>query len=70
MSRARESTQAWVVADDVAQAADDLRRDWSRQRTPTWAIDTGLPATAGITREMVATPAEQDQARLLALALP
>ena len=43
MSRARQSSTAWVVADDVDQAADDLARDWNTPRTPIWAIDTGLP---------------------------
>jgi hypothetical protein len=37
MSRARQSTHVWAVADDLPQAADDLRRDWSTSRTPTWA---------------------------------
>ena len=43
MSRARESTHVWTVADDLAQGVDDLRRDWSTARTPTWALDTGMP---------------------------
>jgi len=43
MSRARHTAHAWVVADDLPQAAEDLRRDWSTTRTPTWAIDTGQP---------------------------
>jgi conjugative relaxase-like TrwC/TraI family protein len=43
MSRARDATQVWAVADDVPQAADDLRRDWNARRTPIWAIDTALP---------------------------
>jgi conjugative relaxase-like TrwC/TraI family protein len=43
MSRARHSSTAWVVADDPDQAAEDVGRDWSTRRTPTWAIDTGLP---------------------------
>lgn len=43
MSRARQSSTAWVVADDIDQATEDLGRDWSTRRTPTWAIDTGLP---------------------------
>ncbi len=67
MSRARESTHAWVVADDLAQAAEDLRRDWSARRTPTWALDTGLPATT--LREAVASLATPGQARVVALAL-
>jgi conjugative relaxase-like TrwC/TraI family protein len=43
MSRARQSTHIWAVADDLAQAAEDLRRDWTSRRSPTWAIDTGQP---------------------------
>ena len=51
MSRARESTHVWTVADDLAQGVDDLRRDWSTARTPTWALDTGLPDPSALTRE-------------------
>jgi conjugative relaxase-like TrwC/TraI family protein len=43
MSRARQSTHIWAVADDQDQAVDDLRRDWTDRRSPTWAIDTGQP---------------------------
>jgi hypothetical protein len=39
MCRARETTHAWTVAGDIAQAAEDLRRDWSQARTPTWALE-------------------------------
>jgi hypothetical protein len=67
MSRARETTHAWVVADDLAQAADDLRRDWSARRTPTWALDAGLPAVP--IREAVVSLATPDHARVVALAL-
>jgi hypothetical protein len=66
MSRAREATQAWVVADDLAQATEDLRRDWSVRRTPTWALDAGLPATP--IREAVVSLANPDHARVVALA--
>ncbi len=52
MSRARESAHAWVVADDVGQAAEDLRRDWAARRTPTWAWDIGLPGDAEAVREL------------------
>ncbi|MGH8996962.1 MAG: hypothetical protein ACRDYB_13205 [Acidimicrobiales bacterium] len=34
----------YVVADDLDQAREDLTRDWATRRTPTWAIDTALPA--------------------------
>jgi hypothetical protein len=67
MSRARQSTHVWTVADDLPQAVDDLRRDWSTQRTPTWAIDTSLPSRQTLTREQLqALPSEQ-QARVAAL---
>ncbi len=67
ISRAREATHAWLVADDVAQAADDLRRDWSVRRTPTWALDTGLVVTN--IREAVVSLSNPGHARVLALAL-
>ncbi len=67
MSRARESTNAWVVADDLAQAADDLRRDWSARRMPTWALDAGLAAVS--MKEAVVSLATPDHARAVALAL-
>src|SRR3954453_19252970 len=44
MSRARLHTTVPVVADDLAQAVEDLRRDWSTERRPRWAIDTGMPS--------------------------
>lgn len=43
ISRARESTHIWAVADNPAQAAEDLRRDWECRRSPTWAIDLAPP---------------------------
>ena len=43
MSRARQSTHIWTVADDSAQAGEDLRRDWQDRRSPTWAIDLASP---------------------------
>ena len=66
MSRARQGTHAWAVADDIGQAADDLRRDWSARRTPTWAIDTGLP---GSRPGAVAALPIADKARVVAIAL-
>ncbi len=44
MSRARGASYAYVVADDADQAKEDLAAEWSRQRRPRWAIDTGIPA--------------------------
>ena len=56
MSRAREGTQVWTVADDLEQTREDLAREWSSERRPTWAIDTGL-----------ADPGQLDRAALAAL---
>jgi hypothetical protein len=47
MSRARQSTQIWTTADDFPQAVDDLKRDWTTRRAPTWAIDIGQPDAKG-----------------------
>lgn len=43
LSRARTASHAWVVADDVAQARDDLLREWSAEARARWAIDTSGP---------------------------
>jgi len=45
MSRARHHSTIWVVADDVDQAAEDLKRDWPRENRQQWAIDSGTPST-------------------------
>ncbi len=59
MSRARERSVAYVVADDVDQAREDLVRDWSAQRRQRWAIDSGTPATHPLAVERdEAAPAE------------
>jgi hypothetical protein len=67
MSRARQSTHVWTVADDLPQAVEDLRRDWSTQRTPTWAIDTALPSLASLTRERLQGLPSDQQAHFAAL---
>lgn len=69
MSRAKEGTDAWVVADDLQQAAEDLRRDWSARRTPTWAIDAGLPSPSGARPGAVTALPIADKARVVAIAL-
>src|SRR5262249_34040445 len=67
MSRARQCTHVWTVADDLPQAVDDLRRDWSTQPTPTWAIDTALPDLSALNkRGFDALPSHQ-QAHFAAL---
>jgi hypothetical protein len=67
MSRARESTQVWTVADDLPQGLDDLRRDWSTTRTPTRALDTAHSDPSALSREgFQALPSDQ-RARIAAL---
>jgi conjugative relaxase-like TrwC/TraI family protein len=44
-SRARHRTAIHIVADSLDQAVDDLTREWSADRRPRWAIDTGTPST-------------------------
>jgi len=43
MSRAREETRVYVAADDLAQAQEDLMRNWANERRWHWAIDTATP---------------------------
>jgi hypothetical protein len=45
MSRARERSTVYVVADDVEQAREDLVREWSTERRPSWVIDSATPLT-------------------------
>jgi len=66
MSRARQTSTAYVVADDLDQAAEDLTRDWAARRTPTWAIDTALPAPDHV-RSDPQTVEERDRAGIIAL---
>jgi ATP-dependent exoDNAse (exonuclease V) alpha subunit len=68
MSRARKESRVYVVADDTAMAAEDLKRDWSRERRPIWAIDTGLAVIDDLTSEDVAELAPEAKARVMAMA--
>ena len=43
MSRAKECSTVYVVADNVDQAVDDLRWSWSQSKRIGWAIDQGVP---------------------------
>jgi len=45
MSRAKERTSVYVVADSLEQATDDLRREWGTDRRLGWVLDTGTPMT-------------------------
>jgi len=44
MSRAKERSTVYVVADSPEQAIEDLGRSWSQSRRIGWAIDRGIPA--------------------------
>ncbi len=44
MSRARERTTVHAVADDVAQAAEDISTDWAVDRRQHWLTDSAAPA--------------------------
>lgn len=71
MSRARHRSTVWVVADDVDQAAEDLKRDWPREHRQRWAIDSGTPSTElqQVEHDRAADPAIRNalrQARLRA----
>ena len=67
MSRAREGTHVWTVADDVAQARQDLARDWSSERRPTWAIDAGLPDAGNVDRTALAALFVEERVRAIAV---
>jgi hypothetical protein len=45
MSRARQRSSVYVVADSLEQATDDLVREWGTDRRLGWVIDTGTPMT-------------------------
>ena len=41
----------YLVADSLAQAKEDLRRDWGTDRRLGWAIDTGTPVSEPLAAE-------------------
>jgi ATP-dependent exoDNAse (exonuclease V) alpha subunit len=47
MSRARGTSQVYVVADDLQQGAEDLHREWSSDRRQRWIMDLDEPARLG-----------------------
>jgi len=61
MSRARHQATVWVIADDVDQAVEDLKKDWPRARRQRWAIDSGTvdppPTPASVERDRQVAPA-------------
>ena len=51
MSRARECSTVYVVADSLGQAKEDLRREWETDRRLGWVIDTAEPVTDPLSAE-------------------
>lgn len=45
MSRAKQRSTVYVVADSLDQAVEDLGREWGPDRRLGWVIDTGTPMT-------------------------
>jgi hypothetical protein len=57
MSRAKERSTVYVVADSMAQAKEDLAREWGTDRRLGWVIDTGTPITNPLAAELSPTVA-------------
>lgn len=47
MSRARESTTLYAVADDLPQVIEDLQTDWGHENRQRWITDTATIGTNG-----------------------
>ncbi|MBW3576046.1 MAG: AAA family ATPase [Actinobacteria bacterium] len=47
MSRAKERSTVYAVADSLDQAVEDLRWSWAQSRRIAWAIDSGTPVPHG-----------------------
>ncbi len=47
MSRARETSRVYVVADDLDQAGEDVTVEWSADRRQRWVLDVDEPAIEG-----------------------
>jgi conjugative relaxase-like TrwC/TraI family protein len=45
MSRAKERSTVYAVADSLDQAVEDLRWSWAQSRRIAWAIDSGTPVS-------------------------
>jgi conjugative relaxase-like TrwC/TraI family protein len=66
MSRAKESSHAYLAADNLDQATEDLVREWSAERRMGWATDLGRSAS-GPTVDAVADRPDLKLARVAAL---
>lgn len=52
MSRTKERSTVYVVADSLEQANEDLRRDWGTDQRLGWVIDTGTPVIEPLEAEV------------------
>ena len=52
MSRAKDASTVYVVADAIDQATEDLRREWGTDNRLGWVIDTGTPMTDPLSAEV------------------
>jgi hypothetical protein len=68
MSRARECSTVYVVADSLEQATEDLSRCWAQSRRIGWAIDRGTPAP-GVARQLSPSRSASESASLRHAAL-
>jgi hypothetical protein len=66
MSRAKESSHAYLVADNLDQATEDLVREWSSERRTAWVTDLVCERPSR-TVEAVAGRPEAEKAREAAL---
>ncbi|HEY1633469.1 MAG TPA: MobF family relaxase [Acidimicrobiales bacterium] len=66
MSRAKETSHAYLVADNLDQAVEDLAREWSAERRLGWATDVASPVAAP-TVEAAAGRRDLEGARTVAL---
>jgi hypothetical protein len=57
MSRAKQRSTVYVVADTLSQAKEDLCREWGTDRRLGWVIDTAGPVTDPLSAEMSPTVA-------------
>jgi hypothetical protein len=48
MSRARDTSHVYVAADNLGQAVEDLRADWTVDRRQRWILDVDAPARDGL----------------------
>ena len=66
MSRARDRTTIHAVADDLAQAVEDIETDWAVDRRQRWVTDTAAPVIDAVAARPVAVDRDARRERLIA----